>query len=105
MKLCLVFGNAFSILHYHFREKSVSKINRIISETSGEHILSHRTCQSQFQRFRNVDLSFYSTTLGHIASMTKDNLLKLKWEILPQPPYSPDLAAHSDFHLFRSMQN
>jgi hypothetical protein len=30
-------------------------------------------------------------------------LLKLKWDVLPHPPYSPDLAP-SDYHLFGSMK-
>jgi hypothetical protein len=30
-------------------------------------------------------------------------LLKLKWDVLPHPPYSPDLAA-SDYHLFGPMK-
>jgi hypothetical protein len=30
-------------------------------------------------------------------------LLKLKWEVLPPPPYSPDLAP-SDYHLFGPMK-
>jgi histone-lysine N-methyltransferase SETMAR len=34
--------------------------------------------------------------------MTKAAIKELDWEILPQPPYSPDLAP-SDCHLFRSL--
>ena len=36
--------------------------------------------------------------------MTKKKLLELGWEILPHPPYSPDLAP-SDYQLFRSLHN
>ena len=35
----------------------------------------------------------------HTALLTKELLASLGWEILPHPPYSPDLAP-SDFHLF-----
>jgi len=37
----------------------------------------------------------------HVAAPVKTYLETLKWEVLPHPPYSPDIAP-SD-HLFRSM--
>ncbi|KAG5321119.1 MOS1T transposase, partial [Pseudoatta argentina] len=38
----------------------------------------------------------------HVAKTVKTYLETLKWEVLPHPLYSPDIAP-SDFHLFRSM--
>ena len=38
----------------------------------------------------------------HVAQPVKTYLETLKWEILPHPLYSPDIAP-SDYHLFRSM--
>ena len=38
----------------------------------------------------------------HVAKVVKTYLETLKWEVLPHPPYSPDVAP-SDYHLFRSM--
>ena len=40
----------------------------------------------------------------HTALMTRNKLLELGWEVLPHPPYSPDLAP-SDYYLFRSLSN
>jgi transposase len=40
----------------------------------------------------------------HTPNMTKAAIQELDWEILPHPPYSPDLAP-SDYHLFRSLSN
>ena len=40
----------------------------------------------------------------HIANMTKEAIQTHSWEVLPHPPYSPDLAP-TDFHLFRSLSN
>jgi hypothetical protein len=40
----------------------------------------------------------------HTANMTKEAIQELDWEILPHPPYSPDLVS-SDYHLFRALSN
>jgi len=40
----------------------------------------------------------------HTSLITRQKLLELGWDLLPHPPYSPDLVP-SDFHLFRSLQN
>jgi hypothetical protein len=38
----------------------------------------------------------------HAANMTKAAIQELDWEILPHPPYTPDLVP-SDYHFFRSL--
>jgi len=38
----------------------------------------------------------------HVAQLVKTYLQTLKRDVLPHPPYSPDIAP-SDYHLFRSM--
>lgn len=40
----------------------------------------------------------------HVSLKTRQKLLSFRWEVLPHPPYSPDIAP-SDFHLFRSLEN
>lgn len=40
----------------------------------------------------------------HVAMTVRQKLVQLGWEVLPHPPYSPDIAP-SDYHLFRSLQH
>ncbi|KAG5318543.1 MOS1T transposase, partial [Pseudoatta argentina] len=64
---------------------------------------------SELGKILQVDESTVSKRLKHggslsthVAKPVKTYLETLKWEVLPHPPYSPDVAP-SDFHLFRSM--
>lgn len=40
----------------------------------------------------------------HTAKMTQEKISQVGWELLPHPPYSPDLSP-TDYHLFLSMSN
>jgi histone-lysine N-methyltransferase SETMAR len=40
----------------------------------------------------------------HVAKMTRKTIIRLCWETLVHPPYSPDIAP-SDCHLFHSLDN
>lgn len=40
----------------------------------------------------------------HVAKLVKNTLGSFGWEVLPHPPYSPDVAP-SDYYLFRSMSS
>ncbi|KOX68364.1 Histone-lysine N-methyltransferase SETMAR [Melipona quadrifasciata] len=40
----------------------------------------------------------------HVALAVRQKLLQFDWDVLPHPPYSPDLAP-SDYYLFLSLKN
>ena len=60
-----------------------------------------KKCAHSYSRHDKIIL-LHDNVRSHVAAPVKTYLETLKWEILPHPPYSPDIAS-SDYYLFRSM--
>ena len=58
--------------------------------------------RSQYNERHDKVILQHDNARPHVAKVVKTYLETLKWEVLPYPPYSPDVAS-SDYHLFRSM--
>lgn len=61
-----------------------------------------REKRSEYSSRHDKVILLHDNARPHVAQPVKNYLNTIKWDVLPHPPYSPDLAP-SDFHLFRSM--
>ncbi|WKY05876.1 hypothetical protein Q1695_006243 [Nippostrongylus brasiliensis] len=88
------------VIYYELLKKNHS-VNSDIYVQQMEHL--HSAIQ-QKRRNRNHGVLLHDNARPHTARRTKNVIQAYGWEILPHPPYSPDLAP-SDFHLLRSLSN
>ncbi|GBO99330.1 Mariner Mos1 transposase [Eumeta japonica] len=64
------------------------------------HALKER--QSEYSKRHDKVILLHDNARPHVAKPVKMYLGTLKWDVLPHPLYSPDIAL-SDYHLFRSL--
>lgn len=69
------------------------RLKRAIAEKRPEYATRHESI-----------ILHHDNARPHVARPVKNYLENSGWEVLPHPPYSPDMAP-SDYYLFRSMQN
>ena len=60
--------------------------------------------QSHFPELAKNVVFLHDNARPHTAGLTKAFLKHLEWDVLPHPPYSPDISP-TDFHLFLSLDS
>jgi len=62
-----------------------------------------REKRSEYEQRHDKVILLHDNAWPHVAKVIKKYLETLKWNVLPHPPYFPDIAL-SDYWLFRRMQ-
>jgi len=62
-----------------------------------------REKRPEYEQRHDKVILLYDNARPHVAKVVKKYLETLKWDVLPHPSYSPDIAP-SDYWLFRRMQ-
>ena len=57
--------------------------------------------RSQYAKRHDKVIFQHDNARPHVGKVVKEASEALNWDVLPHPPYSPDIAP-SDYHLFRS---
>jgi histone-lysine N-methyltransferase SETMAR len=95
-----VWWNCKGIIHFEFLPT-----NATVNATLYCAQLDRLQAAIELNRPKNLKVVLlHDNARPHTAKLTRQKIEELGWELLPHPPYSPDLAP-SDFHLFRSLSN
>ncbi|GBP08692.1 Mariner Mos1 transposase [Eumeta japonica] len=93
--------NQLGVVYYELLNPTET-ITETLSRTQLKR-LSRALKEKGFQYYSRYDkIILHDNTRQHVAVPVKNYLKTLDWEVLPHPPYSPDIAS-PDYHLFRSM--
>lgn len=98
--MCCVWWDIKGVIMFELLPKNQTVTAQLYTEQL------QRLAQNIKEKRKNHEHVFFlhDNARPHVAKITRHKLLELGWEILPHPPYSPDLAP-TDFYLFRSLQN
>lgn len=97
--LC-VWWNHQGIIYWEVLQRGQSVDGQLYSEQLAR---VHAALREKREQGRRIKL-LHDNARPHVSRVVKEKLEELDWEVLPHPPYSPDLAP-SDFYLFRSLES
>lgn len=99
--LC-VWWNSTGILHWELMPENITITAEIYADQLSRVQAALIEKQPATVNRKGIIL-LHDNARPHIAKLTLKKISELGWEVLPHPPYSPDLAP-SDFYLFRALQ-
>lgn len=103
LMLC-IFWNRDGPIHWEFLQTGVSINSDLYCKQLTAVDLAVQARRGQ-GLFKGKVLFHQDNARPHTSQQTLNHIRNtLNWELLPHPPYSPDLAP-SDYHLFRSLKN
>ncbi|XP_026827850.1 histone-lysine N-methyltransferase SETMAR-like [Ooceraea biroi] len=100
--LCVWWTSA-GIIHYEFLDSGTTITAEVYSSQLQRVSDALRQKQPALVNRKGV-LLLQDNARPHTAKTTKEVINTLGWELLPHPPYSPDISP-SDYHLFLAMDN
>jgi transposase len=99
--MATVFWDSKDIIHLDFLTGQKTINAQYYSTLLNEKVKP--TIRSKRRKRQDSVFFLQDNALPQTAALTMATLLKLKWDVLPHPPYSPDLAP-SDYHLLGPMK-
>jgi len=100
--LHIVFWDSEGVVH-HENIPARTTINAVLYSEILERV-AEKMKEVRPSRNPKEILFIHDKARPHTAKTTKATLKKLKWEVMPHPPYSPDMSP-CDLFLFRSLKN
>ena len=97
-----VFWDIKGILYYEFLDNNETITSNLYKEQLIK--LKKKLLKKRPALFnRKQIILLHDNEKPHISSTTQETLKDLNFEVLPHPPYSPDIAP-SDYYLFKHLQ-
>lgn len=99
--LC-IWWNQLGVVYYELLQPNETITEEVYRRQLMRLSQALRQKRPQYEQRHDKVILQHDNARPHVALPVKTYLETFKWEVLPHPPYSPDIAP-SDYHLFRSM--
>ena len=99
--LC-VWWNSSGIIHHELLPTNTTITATLYRDQLGRVVTKLVIQRPSLVNRKRVNL-LHDNARPHVAKMAHEKIVQLGWEVLPHPPYPPDLAP-SDHYLFQSLQ-